>query len=229
MGKRAETATGVRIEMMALASIQGAPRNPKAHDIKTLLDSLERFGFVAPLVMNESTLRLVAGHGRLEALRARKKSGLPPPRRVTVGPDGDWLVPVVRGLDFASEQEAEAYLVADNRLSELGGWNDTDLALVLAELSTSGEEALRGLGYDKVDIATMITEQQLKDLKLPPVAVGQESKGTDPRDEKWWVWADCANEDEMNAVLARFGCGKGRQMDIGKLLAVPLPDVKGKG
>lgn len=209
---------GPRIEMMPLSGIQVAKRNPKRHEVLKLLESLDRFGFVAPLVMDDTTGRLVAGHGRLEALHERKKKGLPPPQRIEVK-EGDWLVPVLRGVSFATESEAEAYLLADNRLAELGGWDEKSLALMLADVAKLGDEALSGVGWDRLDVATMITETQLQDLKIPALQIGKDAAGTDPRDEKWWVWADCTSEAEMNAILARYGMGKGRQMSVERLLA----------
>jgi ParB-like chromosome segregation protein Spo0J len=58
----------IRIEYLPLATLLKAPRNPKDHDIGLLHDSFSRFGFVEPIALNERTGRLVAGHGRQEAL-----------------------------------------------------------------------------------------------------------------------------------------------------------------
>lgn len=57
-----------KVELLPLKSIRGWTRNPKLHDLPRIAASIERFGFVAPLVMDATTGRLVAGHGRLEAL-----------------------------------------------------------------------------------------------------------------------------------------------------------------
>ena len=58
-----------------------------------------RFGYVAPMILDERTGRLVAGHCRLESLKRAKSAGKAPPKRVRVE-NGDWLVPVVRGVAF---------------------------------------------------------------------------------------------------------------------------------
>jgi len=100
----------VRIEYMPLSKLVRAGRNPKSHDLGALASSFERFGHVAPMVLNEITGRLVAGHGRLDALQAMKAQGRKPPERIRVQ-DGEWLVPVVRGV-FLAEPAARAEFMA---------------------------------------------------------------------------------------------------------------------
>lgn len=105
-----------RIEYMSLTEIQRANRNPKRHADATIQASIRRFGFVAPLVLDDRTKRLVAGHGRLDALVALRDAGRATPKRILQrSPGTDWLVPVLRGVEFKDEREAEAYLLADNR------------------------------------------------------------------------------------------------------------------
>lgn len=157
----------VKIEYTPLTEIDRWPRNPKLHDVRQLSASVERFGFVQPFLVDEKTGRLVAGHGRLETLTSMKQRGTPPPEYVQVQ-GGDWLVPVVRGVAFESEQEAEAYLIADNRLQEIGGWDDKMLARMLAEASANVEGAqLTGLGFTDDQMRSLLEEVGLTDL-LPP-------------------------------------------------------------
>jgi ParB-like chromosome segregation protein Spo0J len=65
------TAVGGRwIDYVPLDEIAEAHRNPKLHDRRGIRASVTRFGFVEPITIDERTGRLVAGHGRLEQLRA---------------------------------------------------------------------------------------------------------------------------------------------------------------
>ncbi len=80
-----------KISYMALGELQKWPRNPKKHVTKDIVDSIERFGFVQPLVIDERSQRLVAGHGRLEALQQIKSNGGTPPLRINAE-DNDWYV-----------------------------------------------------------------------------------------------------------------------------------------
>lgn len=95
-----------RIEYLPLSELRAWPRNPKAHNIQAIHDSFQRFGFVSAIIIDEKTGRIVAGHGRLEALLAMAKRGEQPPNRIQVRhADNEWLVPVIRGLSFESERE----------------------------------------------------------------------------------------------------------------------------
>lgn len=165
----------IRVEYTPLSKVLRWERNPKRHGEPELDASIQRFGFVAPLIVNESTGRLVAGHGRLDSLQRRKASGESAPERIRVE-RGEWYVPVVRGVGFATDDEAAAYAIADNRLVELGGWDDAGLAEILDDLNASlGDGAMVGLGY---------TDDDLKDLhaQLNAEARAEAKRGSKPDD-----------------------------------------------
>lgn len=147
------------IELLEVDALKPAIRNPKDHDLGELMTSIERFGFVDAVVLDERSGRLVAGHGRVEALQAMKKDGKPVPRGVTVDDDGRWLLPVQRGWSSRDDREAEAFIVASNRLVEVGGWDSNALTDLLADLARSGADALSGIGYDADDLQRLIGER----------------------------------------------------------------------
>lgn len=155
----------VRVEYKRLADLARWPRNPKAHDIPQLKSSLRRFGFVLPLVEDAKSEQLVAGHGRLEALLEMQADEEPPPARVKVGEDGGWLVPVVAGVSFASEREAEAYLLADNRLVEVGGWDAEKLTEILKDFQLQGD--VEGIGWSMEDLDKLMATAQQEELRGP--------------------------------------------------------------
>ena len=74
----------IRIEYMPLDKLQRWPRNPKAHDLGALHVSINRFGFITPLIVDERTGKLAAGHGRLDALQQMKARGADPPARIVL-------------------------------------------------------------------------------------------------------------------------------------------------
>ena len=99
------------------------PRNPRKHprvQVRKIADSIEAFGFNAPILV-DGRGRIVAGHGRFEAAKLL----------------GLQRVPVIR-LEHLNESQARAYMLADNKLTDLSGWDDASLALHLRELSDSG-------------------------------------------------------------------------------------------
>jgi len=175
MPPRAQKATpkGKRwLDYMPLAALAPAPRNPKEHDGDKIQGSMDRFGFTEPITLDERTKFIVAGHGRREALIALKEAGHEPPDGVEVGPDGEWLVPVVRGWTSQNDDEAEAYLVTSNRLVELGGWADELLGRMLRDLEA--KQVHVDLGWSERDIRKMLGENargELKQDKAPPLPV----------------------------------------------------------
>ena len=134
----------LRIEGLPIDALQDALKNPKLHSDQ-IENSIGRFGYVEPIVLDERTNRIVAGHGRKAALLKLKSSGGPPPAGVVVNENGDWIIPVIRGWWSKNDKEAEAYLIASNRLVELGGWDEKEL---VAMMSSFQSEDLFGTGYD---------------------------------------------------------------------------------
>lgn len=169
--------------MMPLDEFRRADRNPKQHDVLGIIDSLRRFGFVEPAVINERTKKLVAGHGRGEALERMKADGEPAPLRVRV--EGNrWFVPVLRGISFKNAAEAEAYLLASNRLPEAGGWDRNGVAAILSSFK---EQAVSydGIGYSAREIERIIA---LGTTTTEPVEPSQVVKPTESRVKVGEVW-----------------------------------------
>ncbi len=158
------------LEYKALEDLPAWPRNPKLHDRDATKASLQRFGFTAPVLLDEATGKLVAGHGRVEALLELKEQGAEVPKRVRLRKDGAWMIPTIRGLSFGSEQEAEAYLLADNRLVEKGGWDDDMLKAILVDLQAAGTEeldTLAGLGWSEREVAALVRSHDDEHLNGP--------------------------------------------------------------
>lgn len=143
------------------------PRNPKEHDLDEIESSMRRFGYTLPMVRDGRTGRLVAGHGRLEVLLRMRDRGDPAPMRILVDPDGRWFAPVLSGIEFESELEAEAYLLADNRLVELGGWNERELAALLADQLADAPD-LDGLGWSEEEIRNLVGALETIDVVNNP-------------------------------------------------------------
>lgn len=73
-----------RLEYVALEDLLPALRNPKAHDHDALVRSVLEFGFTAPALLDERTVRLTAGHGRVGAVKTLRDLGAAPPDGVLV-------------------------------------------------------------------------------------------------------------------------------------------------
>lgn len=143
-----------RLEHVPIDTIKEADINPKDHNIPGVRASIDRFGYVSPLVMDDRTGRLVAGHGRLASLLARQDSGETPPEGIQVNEHGQWLIPVVRGWASRSDADAKAYLIADNRHTELGGWDHAELHQLLTELGDP--ELTQIAGFSPADMDELL-------------------------------------------------------------------------
>lgn len=109
--------------------------NPKLHDIPTLAASLTRYGFQDPpkfdATLNGGKGAFSYGNGRVAALRYLHQIGEEPPRGIAFldEEDDEWVLPVLFGLDLASEAVAHAFGVDHNNLT-LGGSVFTELDAV---------------------------------------------------------------------------------------------------
>lgn len=144
------------IDYLPLSELKKWPGNPKEHDSLLLEKSVSRFGFIQPVLVDDRSEMIVAGHGRIEVLSQMKARGENPPDRVEIAEDGEWKIPVIRGVEFNSDSEREAYAISDNRTSELGGWDLEKLTAALSGLAEQGEELLEGTGYDQDFVDALI-------------------------------------------------------------------------
>lgn len=156
-----------RLEYLRLSQLQRAPRNPKGHDEAGIATSVGRLGFLEPVIVDERTGRLVGGHGRLDWAQAQQAAGSTPPEGVAVADDGEWMLPTVRGWASRSDADAEAALVALNRLTEAGGWQVPDLVQLLDDLA-SEPGGLDGTGYTADDLDDLLAQLTDGGQELPP-------------------------------------------------------------
>lgn len=127
--------------------------NAKLHNIDQIIESIARYGFKSACKW-ESTLNggrggIVAGNGRVEALRVMEERGDDCPIGIALDETGEWCVPVLFGVDATSEAIARAYALDDNNLTLLGGdfavedllklYDNETLLTELKELASAGE------------------------------------------------------------------------------------------
>ena len=119
------------LETRGIDELKDWPGNPKAH---TDIDkSVERFGPRWPILIQKSSGRIVAGHARRQAYR---KAGI---KKVKV------LV-----WD-CTDEEAKSFLIADNRLTMMSGWNEEKLSEMLEELREVGMDEFTGFDPGEID------------------------------------------------------------------------------
>ena len=189
-----ETAEDIRVEYVSIGDIAKWPRNPKDHDHHEIQKSFYRFGFIKPVLVDEGTRQLVAGHGRIDTLKILRDTGKEPPRGVKVE-DDTWLLPVLRGVTFENPSEAEAFLIADNRLTEIGGWDRDLLSEMLGEI-VDVEGAIEGIGFDYAEILDMVNPVVKDNI--------DKDKKAKKRGENYLIVVVCEDESEQSELLEKF-------------------------
>src|SRR4051794_20093376 len=118
----------MEITLQEIDSLIPYVRNARMHSdeqVVRIAASIEEFGMVGAIVVREGVI--AKGHGTLAAIRkllAAGKSIYPPPGRAQGAarfPDGQ--VPVLNASGW-SDAQFRAFVIADNRLAELAGWDD---------------------------------------------------------------------------------------------------------
>lgn len=128
----------------------GNPRTHSKKQIRQIARSIESFGFVNPILVDDKQ-QLLAGHGRLAAA---KELGME-------------AVPVLE-VTHMTEAQKRAYVIADNRLAEHAGWDDNLLRIEfegLLELETSFDLSVTGFESADVDflIQSAVSEDENPD------------------------------------------------------------------
>lgn len=170
--------TAVHTVYEPINTLKPHPRNPKDHDLGAIIVSIQRFGYVTPIIVDERSGLVVSGHGRILALQAMQADGQGPPSNVELDVLGQWRVPVLKGVRFNSDAELDAFLIADNQLTIRGGWNEPALAAMLQSLHAHDPLLMAVTGFDGDDL-----EMLLADLTTTDLNVGVE-KGKKPNARK---------------------------------------------
>ena len=135
------------IEYVRLDELAPADLNPKEHDLQAIAAAIEFFKMVVPAARDESTGKLVAGHGTAEVLGRLHKAGRQAPTNVQVDEDGMWMMPILAGASFPDEDSALAYLIADNALTARGGWREAALYTALSRFVDVDAKLIAASGF----------------------------------------------------------------------------------
>jgi ParB-like chromosome segregation protein Spo0J len=134
------------------------PTNAKKHpenQIKLLAESIKKTGFIDPVIIDEDDM-ILAGHGRVLAMDLLQEVSIECVR--------------VIGL---TKLEKKAYVIADNKLSELGAWDLEQLrseAIAIIEEADGFDLTTIGLiNYDYLEIAKSldVNTADLTDTSIP--------------------------------------------------------------
>jgi hypothetical protein len=130
----------------------GNPRRHSAKQVRQIAKSIETFGFLVPVLADDAN-RVIAGHGRI--LGARHL--------------GMMAVPVIN-VSHLTEEQKQAYLIADNQLALNATWDERLLS-----------EQFAALAAVDLDFSLDVTGFEIETIDLL-VHGDQEVEGPDPDD-----------------------------------------------
>ncbi len=136
----------------ALKPMPGAPRRHPKSQIWALMKSIKAFGQVLPILVDEQS-RIISGHAQLEAaMRLDLREVL-----------------VIR-IEYLTEPQTKALMIALNRLADLSAWDDQALGTVLLELSELNLDFdLEATGFSLAEIELKIEGLETAEDKEEPL------------------------------------------------------------
>lgn len=148
-------------EVVDIGSVSTHPDNARVHDLEAIAGSLERFGQTKPIVVQRSTGHVLAGNGTRQAA-------------VNLG----WKKIGVVWVD-CSDEEARAYLAADNRASDRAAYDSERLLTLLC-----GLDDLDGTGFDDEYVENLGDEvDRSVAVAGPPPSDSSDSTGDDAAED----------------------------------------------
>jgi DNA modification methylase len=187
------------IELWPLTRLVPYDKNPRTHSedqVAKIAASIAEFGFVNPILVDTDD-GIIAGHGRLQAAT---KLGLDE-------------VPVIV-LDHLTPTQRRAYVIADNKLAELAGWDEN---LLQEELKALEAEAfdLELIGFGDEELQGLLEEPTRTEGKTDGDAVPEPP--SDPI---------CQLGDLWSLGRHRLLCGSSTEVDsVTRLLASDSVDL----
>lgn len=126
----------LQIQQISPDDLTSNPQNPRQHpdeQIEAIAASIREFGFLCPILTDKDG-RIISGEGRWLAAKKIGRARVP---AITAG--------------RLTKAQMAAFIVADNKLYEQGGWDDEILRQVLADLdAVDFDLALTGLPEDEL-------------------------------------------------------------------------------
>lgn len=130
-----------KIKISELKKAGYNPRKISPEELEKLKNSIKKFGYVEPIIMNQRTGNIVAGHQRLQALEALKHE----------------QVDVIT-IDIP-ENDEKALNIALNKIR--GDWDEQKLTELLGQIENDQEELLSFTGFGEKEIAALL--ERVKD------------------------------------------------------------------
>ena len=144
-----------RVQEVSIDLLKPYRNNAKIHgedQIKRIAESIQEFGFISPCLIDKD-YNIIAGHGRVMSAKLLGMTEVP--------------CLFIEGL---TEAQRKAYILADNRLTELGEWDFDKIQLELEELADLDFDiSLTGFELNEED-ETDVIEDDFAEENIEPKA-----------------------------------------------------------
>ena len=137
-------ATNAKTELVAVDSLIPHPDNPRRGNINKIVESIEANGFYGSILVQKSTNMILAGNHRFQAAQQVGMVKIP-----------------VTWID-ADDETARRILLADNRTSDLGDYDNESLLELLQSLPD-----ISGTGYNDNDLHSLLASFQISEIEPP--------------------------------------------------------------
>ena len=164
--------TTTEMQLISIDKLVPYVNNARTHSAEQILklrSSLREFGFVNPIIIDRE-FNVIAGHGRLMAAKE----------------EGIEEVPCVF-VDYLTDAQKKAYILADNRMAMDAGWDDELLKIEMEELQNLGYD-LEFTGFDEKELADLfgVDDKEVKEDEFDLTAALEKASFVE-RGDVWFV------------------------------------------
>lgn len=164
--------TTTEMQLISIDKLVPYVNNARTHTAEQILklrSSLREFGFVNPIIIDRE-FNVIAGHGRLMAAKE----------------EGIEEVPCVF-VDYLTDAQKKAYILADNRMAMDAGWDDELLKIEMEELQNLGYD-LEFTGFDEKELADLfgVDDKEVKEDEFDLTAALEKASFVE-RGDVWFV------------------------------------------
>ncbi|MGL4676631.1 MAG: site-specific DNA-methyltransferase [Brevinema sp.] len=146
----------MKVQQIKIGDLKPYSRNARTHSpkqVEEIARSIKVFGFTNPVLIDQNNM-IIAGHGRVMAAKELGMEEVP-----------------TLCIDYLSDAEKRAYILADNKLAEKAGWDKEILAIELQELMVIEDDfdiTLTGFETPEIDLILELDSDNVdEEIDLP--------------------------------------------------------------
>lgn len=185
--------TTTEMQLVPISKLVPYVNNARTHSagqVTKLRSSLREFGFINPVIIDRD-FGIIAGHGRVLAAKE----------------EGIYEVPCVF-VDYLTEAQKKAYILADNRMAMDAGW-DEELLRIEIESLQGADFDVSMTGFSEDEIADLFAGEDSKDVKDDDfdLSTALEKAAFVERGDIWTVGrhrlmcGDATSADDVSALM----------------------------